>query len=656
MTWPEIGKHHEFITAQLKAGVTVKTIWQRLAGDHGLAASYASLRRYVAANVPEETRREQVRVLRLAPREPGQEAQIDYGQMGRWLDPVTGARHVVWAFVMVLCCSRHLFVRPVIRLDQHAWTECHVKAFEFFGGVPARLVPDNLKTGVDRPDLYDPKTNRAYAELAAHYGADIPRQLPETPGKPQVERPMPYIRDSFWRGRNSPPWRRCNLRGSAGAPMWPGGGPACRWRAPARWPCSRRQRRARWQRCRPGSSCSRNGGPRRSGPTSMPRSRRGCIPSRGGTSARPSMPADLHDGAVLRPRGTGQDPPAQARGKQTDLADYPPEKVAHMRTPAWCRRQAAGIGPAYRSVIGELMADNALYRLRAAQGVIGLAGKHDTGRLEAACARARGRRPVLQDHPGHPGRRTETAPGRTRPAAGAAAFLHGPDAIFRRLPPRQGPRRRCGPGRHAAGSLRTPRSWPPGPPRRPGPPGRRWPHQAGPPGRRPAAKENPVMTATIETKALGGPCAPSSSPGCSPPSRPAWPRPAPGTPATWSSSRSCARRHQPPCGPAIARRLHRARFEEQSTFEGFDFSASPGIAAAIRDLAALRWLPAGESVILSGPVGVGKTLIARPGPPGHPAGDEARFLKTSRALAHLAGGTLDATWHKRLRAGPGPPS
>ena len=170
VTWPEIEKHHAFVTGQLEAGVTVKTIHQRLADEHQLAASYASLRRYVAANVPEETRREQVRVLRLAPREPGQEAQIDYGQLGRWADPSTGARHVIWAFVMVLCCSRHMFVRPVIRLDQHAWTECHVAAFEFFGGVPARLVPDNLKTGVDRPDLYDPKINRSYAELAAHYG------------------------------------------------------------------------------------------------------------------------------------------------------------------------------------------------------------------------------------------------------------------------------------------------------------------------------------------------------------------------------------------------------------------------------------------------------------------------------------------------------
>ena len=46
--------------------------------------SVASLRRYVAANLPEEVRRSQVRVLRLAPAEPGQEAQIDYGQLGRW--------------------------------------------------------------------------------------------------------------------------------------------------------------------------------------------------------------------------------------------------------------------------------------------------------------------------------------------------------------------------------------------------------------------------------------------------------------------------------------------------------------------------------------------------------------------------------------------
>ena len=101
---------------------------------------------------------------------------------------------------------------------------------------------------------------------------------------------------------------------------------------------------------------------------------------------------------------------------------------------------------------------------------------------------------------------------------------------------------------------------------------------------------------------------------------------------------------------SITRRLRRARFEEQVTLEGFDFTASPKLPAAqIRDLAALRWLHAAESVILYGPVGVGKSHVAQA--LGHQAirhGAEARFLKTSRALAHLAGGHADHTWHKRL--------
>ena len=102
---------------------------------------------------------------------------------------------------------------------------------------------------------------------------------------------------------------------------------------------------------------------------------------------------------------------------------------------------------------------------------------------------------------------------------------------------------------------------------------------------------------------------------------------------------------------SLAKRIRRARFEQQATMEGFDFGASPKLpAAAIRDLAALRWLHAGESVILYGPVGVGKTHVAQA--LGHlavRASAEVRFLKTSRALAHLAGGHADRTWDKRLR-------
>ena len=93
-----------------------------------------------------------------------------------------------------------------------------------------------------------------------------------------------------------------------------------------------------------------------------------------------------------------------------------------------------------------------------------------------------------------------------------------------------------------------------------------------------------------------------------------------------------------------------ARFETPATLEGFDFGAAPKLPAAqIRDLAALRWLAAGESVILYGPVGVGKSHVAQA--LAHlaiRAGADARFMKTSRALAHLAGGHADRTWDKRL--------
>ena len=93
---------------------------------------------------------------------------------------------------------------------------------------------------------------------------------------------------------------------------------------------------------------------------------------------------------------------------------------------------------------------------------------------------------------------------------------------------------------------------------------------------------------------------------------------------------------------SMARRLRRAHFETTATLESFDFTAAPKLPAVqIRDLAALRWLHAGESVLVYGPVGVGKTHVAQA--LGHLAvrtGAEARFHKTSKLLADLAGGTF----------------
>jgi transposase len=431
VTWPAIEAHHEFIAAQLAAGVTVATIWQRLRDERGLAASYASVRRYVAANLPEETRRSQVRVLRPFPAEPGDEAQIDFGRLGPWTDPATGRRHIVQAFAMTLCCSRHLFVRPVLKMDQRAWTECHVEAFGFFGGVPARLVPDNLKAGVDRPDLYDPKINRSYAELASHYGCLIdPARSRKPRDKARIERPMPYIRDSFWRGRaftsvgqmQAEARRWCEqVAGQRACRPLDGAAPAAVFAA---------AEKDTLQPLPAGPFVLATWATAKVGPD---------IHARVGNTLY-SVPW-RHIGKTVDVRVTAtmvqfflggqlvKTHPRKLRGKQTDYADYPPEKIAfHMRTPAWCRAQARLIGAACEQVIAELLAENALYRLRSAQGVIGLADRHDPSRLEAACAKA-----ITAGDPSYRTIKGILAAGTERERlaraagdGGAAAFLHGP--------------------------------------------------------------------------------------------------------------------------------------------------------------------------------------------------------------------------------------
>jgi transposase len=69
-----------------------------------------------------------------------------------------------------------MFVGVVTMMDQREWLTCHTSAFEFFGGAPRRIVPDNLKSGIIKPDLYDPNFNQGYEELAHHYWVIIDRQ------------------------------------------------------------------------------------------------------------------------------------------------------------------------------------------------------------------------------------------------------------------------------------------------------------------------------------------------------------------------------------------------------------------------------------------------------------------------------------------------
>ena len=123
------------------------------------------------------------------------------------------------------------------------------------------------------------------------------------------------------------------------------------------------------------------------------------------------------------------------KGKQTDYADYPPEKIAFFqRNPVWCRRRAAEIGEATSELIEVLMEVNALYRLRSAQGVVRLADKFGPDRTEAACRRALDvGDPSYRTVKGILVAGTEGDGAEQSVAAVIPAHLHGADGLFAHL-------------------------------------------------------------------------------------------------------------------------------------------------------------------------------------------------------------------------------
>lgn len=377
LTWPQIAVHRQWITDQLAVPVTVATIAQRLRDDHQVEVSESTVRRYIATTVNEQRLEDKVTVPRGAV-EAGSEAQIDYGKLGMWFDPTCGRRVAVWAFAMILACSRALFVQPVLRMDQASWNASHVAAFEFFGGVPARLVCDNLKTGVTRPDLYDPQINLAYGELAAFYGTLIdPARARKPKDKPRIERPMPYIRDSFFAGRDFDSLPQMQAE-------------AIRWATQVYGVHKHRGLDGQ-------TPAAVFGAVERDALVMLPQRRFEPVVYTVGTlgtdchiksgKAFYSAPWRLM-GQKLLVRTAGdvvqifhEDVVVATHvlhlsGRSTNFEHYPPHKVAHtLRTVTWCRTQAEQIGPNTVAIVAELSQVNAIHRLRAIQGIIRLRDK-----------------------------------------------------------------------------------------------------------------------------------------------------------------------------------------------------------------------------------------------------------------------------------------
>jgi transposase len=116
---------------------------------------------------------------------------VDFGEVTRLVDPASGELRRTWAFSLVLGWSRHMYVELVFDQQVPTWLTCHQHAFEFFGGVPWRLVIDNLKPAILRAYAQEreAQVQRAYGECAEHYGFLIDPCLPAKPQhKGKVER------------------------------------------------------------------------------------------------------------------------------------------------------------------------------------------------------------------------------------------------------------------------------------------------------------------------------------------------------------------------------------------------------------------------------------------------------------------------------------
>lgn len=104
------------------------------------------------------------------------------------VDRKTGEVRRAPVFVAVLGASGYTYVEATETEKLRDWLKCHVNAFEFFGGVPAAIVPDNTKTAVRNPCFYEPDINPSYQDLAKHYGtAVLPARVRKPKDKAKVE-------------------------------------------------------------------------------------------------------------------------------------------------------------------------------------------------------------------------------------------------------------------------------------------------------------------------------------------------------------------------------------------------------------------------------------------------------------------------------------
>lgn len=159
-----------------------------------LHLSESTVRRYCQKHFPSAPQSTYLR-----PTIPGEVMEVDFGTFGMVYDPQERRKRRCHVFSARLRHSKIAWREIVFSQDQSTFFTCHVHAFEYFGGVPERVVPDNLKAAVIKASHTDPVVNRVYHRLADHYGFVIDPCPPYTPElKGGVENDVKFIKGNFW--------------------------------------------------------------------------------------------------------------------------------------------------------------------------------------------------------------------------------------------------------------------------------------------------------------------------------------------------------------------------------------------------------------------------------------------------------------------------
>lgn len=174
---PDWAAVHREMSRKKKSGVTLQLLWLEYRATHpedGYGYSrYCELYR---------AWREKLDVVCRQPYPAGEKGLVDYaGQMVELVDPGTGEIEQVPIFVGVLGASNYIYCEATRSRSLPDWIGSHVRLFEYWGGVPELLIPDNEKAGVRTASYYEPDVNRTYHDLAAHYGVTV---LPARPYAP----------------------------------------------------------------------------------------------------------------------------------------------------------------------------------------------------------------------------------------------------------------------------------------------------------------------------------------------------------------------------------------------------------------------------------------------------------------------------------------